>query len=104
MQPAGFRLRTVLPRPGRHHPWSADPEQPQEFLVQPGVDDFSGSSATSSARKRVLVGLNRRGYRNLAAEGRFEEGYILSREPNPVAARTRRTSARRRANGRAVSR
>src|SRR6185369_14179491 len=32
------------------------------------------------------VGTNCRGYLNLAAEGRFEEGYILSREPNPVAA------------------
>ncbi len=32
------------------------------------------------------MGTNCRGYLNLAAEGRFEEGYILSREPNPVAA------------------
>ena len=32
------------------------------------------------------VGTNCRGYLNLAAEGRFEEGYILAREPNPVAA------------------
>ena len=32
------------------------------------------------------MGTNCRGYLNLAAEGRFEEGYILAREPNPVAA------------------
>ena len=32
------------------------------------------------------VRTNCRGYLNLAAEGRFEEGYILSRDPNPVAA------------------
>ena len=32
------------------------------------------------------MGTNCRGYLNLAAEGRFEEGYILSRDPNPVAA------------------
>ena len=44
-----------------------------------------GSSATLSARKPAQSG-HRRGYLNLAAEGQFEEGYILSREPDPVAA------------------
>jgi NADPH-dependent glutamate synthase beta subunit-like oxidoreductase len=32
------------------------------------------------------VNTNCRGYLMLAAEGRFEEGYILARDPNPVAA------------------
>ncbi|MBA2255014.1 MAG: FAD-dependent oxidoreductase [Chloroflexi bacterium] len=56
----------------------------QEFLVQPV--DASWLQCNIECQDACPVGTNCRGYLNLAAEGRFEEGYILSREPNPVAA------------------
>src|SRR4051794_15557607 len=59
-------------------------EQTQEFLVQPV--DASWLQCNIECQEACPVGTNCRGYLNLAAEGRFEEGYILSREPNPVAA------------------
>jgi NADPH-dependent glutamate synthase beta subunit-like oxidoreductase/ferredoxin len=55
-----------------------------EFLVQPV--DASWLQCNIECQEACPVGTNCRGYLNLAAEGRFEEGYILSREPNPVAA------------------
>jgi formate dehydrogenase major subunit len=57
---------------------------PQEFLVQPV--DASWLQCNIECQEACPVGTNCRGYLNLAAEGRFEEGYILSRDPNPVAA------------------
>jgi len=59
-------------------------ETPQEFLVQPV--DASWLQCNIECQEACPVGTNCRGYLNLAAEGRFEEGYILSRDPNPVAA------------------
>jgi formate dehydrogenase major subunit len=59
-------------------------DQPTEFLVQPV--DASWLQCNIECQEACPVGTNCRGYLNLAAEGRFEEGYILSREPNPVAA------------------
>ena len=59
-------------------------EIPQEFLVQPV--DASWLQCNIECQEACPVGTNCRGYLNLAAEGRFEEGYILSRDPNPVAA------------------
>ena len=59
-------------------------DPPQEFLVQPV--DASWLQCNIECQEACPVGTNCRGYLNLAAEGRFEEGYILSREPNPVAA------------------
>ncbi|HEU0244866.1 MAG TPA: FAD-dependent oxidoreductase, partial [Candidatus Limnocylindrales bacterium] len=59
-------------------------DQNQEFLVQPV--DASWLQCNIECQEACPVGTNCRGYLNLAAEGRFEEGYILSREPNPVAA------------------
>ena len=56
----------------------------KEFLVQPV--DASWLQCNIECQEACPVGTNCRGYLNLAAEGRFEEGYILSREPNPVAA------------------
>ena len=56
----------------------------QEFLVQPV--NASWLQCNIECQEACPVGTNCRGYLNLAAEGRFEEGYILSREPNPVAA------------------
>jgi formate dehydrogenase major subunit len=56
----------------------------QEFLVQPV--DASWLQCNIECQEACPVRTNCRGYLNLAAEGRFEEGYILSREPNPVAA------------------
>ncbi len=56
----------------------------QEFLVQPV--DASWLQCNIECQEACPVGTNCRGYLNLAAEGRFEEGYILAREPNPVAA------------------
>src|SRR5256714_7355903 len=56
----------------------------QEFLVQPV--DASWLQCNIECQEACPVGTNCRGYLSLAAEGRFEEGYILSREPNPVAA------------------
>ncbi|CAN5524994.1 hypothetical protein BH20CHL6_BH20CHL6_10790 [soil metagenome] len=56
----------------------------QEFLVQPV--DASWLQCNIECQEGCPVGTNCRGYLNLAAEGRFEEGYILAREPNPVAA------------------
>ncbi len=63
-------------------PVAIDPNQ--EFLVQPV--DASWLQCNIECQEACPVGTNCRGYLNLAAEGRFEEGYILSREPNPVAA------------------
>jgi len=59
-------------------------DQFQEFLVQPV--DASWLQCNIECQEACPVGTNCRGYLNLAAEGRFEEGYILSRDPNPVAA------------------
>jgi formate dehydrogenase (NADP+) beta subunit len=59
-------------------------DSPNEFLVQPV--DASWLQCNIECQEACPVGTNCRGYLNLAAEGRFEEGYILSREPNPVAA------------------
>ncbi len=59
-------------------------ERDQEFLVQPV--DASWLQCNIECQEACPVGTNCRGYLNLAAEGRFEEGYILSRDPNPVAA------------------
>jgi formate dehydrogenase major subunit len=59
-------------------------EPTQEFLVQPV--DASWLQCNIECQEACPVGTNCRGYLNLAAEGRFEEGYILSRDPNPVAA------------------
>jgi NADPH-dependent glutamate synthase beta subunit-like oxidoreductase/ferredoxin len=56
----------------------------QEFLVQPV--DASWLQCNIECQEACPVGTNCRGYLNLAAEGKFEEGYILAREPNPVAA------------------
>lgn len=56
----------------------------QEFLVQPV--DASWLQCNIECQEACPVGTNCRGYLNLAAEGRFEEGYILARESNPVAA------------------
>ena len=56
----------------------------QDFLVQPV--DASWLQCNIECQEACPVGTNCRGYLNLAAEGRFEEGYILAREPNPVAA------------------
>ncbi len=56
----------------------------QEFLVQPV--DASWLQCNIECQEACPVGTNCRGYLNLAAEGRFEEGYLLSRDPNPVAA------------------
>jgi NADPH-dependent glutamate synthase beta subunit-like oxidoreductase/ferredoxin len=56
----------------------------QECLVQPV--DASWLQCNIECQEACPVGTNCRGYLNLAAEGRFEEGYILSRDPNPVAA------------------
>ncbi|HEX5466387.1 MAG TPA: FAD-dependent oxidoreductase [Candidatus Limnocylindrales bacterium] len=59
-------------------------ETDQEFLVQPV--NASWLQCNIECQEGCPVGTNCRGYLNLAAEGRFEEGYILAREPNPVAA------------------
>jgi NADPH-dependent glutamate synthase beta subunit-like oxidoreductase/ferredoxin len=59
-------------------------ERDQEYLVQPV--DASWLQCNIECQEACPVGTNCRGYLNLAAEGRFEEGYILSRDPNPVAA------------------
>ena len=59
-------------------------DQTQEFLVQPV--DASWLQCNIECQEACPVGTNCRGYLNLAAEGRFEEGYLLAREPNPVAA------------------
>ena len=56
----------------------------QDFLVQPV--DASWLQCNIECQEACPVGTNCRGYLNLAAEGRFEEGYLLAREPNPVAA------------------
>ena len=55
----------------------------QEFLVQPV--DASWLQCNIECQEACPVGTNCRGYLNLAAEGRFEEVYNLSRETNPVA-------------------
>ena len=72
---------TLRPR-GRTLAVSIDPNQ--EFLVQPV--NASWLQCNIECQEACPVGTNCRGYLNLAAEGRFEEGYLLSREPNPVAA------------------
>ncbi len=59
-------------------------DQTQDFLVQPV--DASWLQCNIECQEACPVGTNCRGYLNLAAEGRFEEGYLLAREPNPVAA------------------
>jgi formate dehydrogenase beta subunit len=84
------RRRPFLPRAcplpsfdeGKARLLAIDPNQ--EFLVQPV--DASWLQCNIECQEACPVGTNCRGYLNLAAEGRFEEGYILSREPNPVAA------------------
>jgi len=58
-------------------------DQTQEFLVQPV--DASWLQCNIECQEGCPVNTNCRGYLNMAAEGRFEEGYILAREPNPVA-------------------
>lgn len=58
-------------------------DQTQEFLVQPV--DASWLQCNIECQEGCPVGTNCRGYLNMAAEGRFEEGYLLAREPNPVA-------------------
>ena len=92
MAGAGHGARVVLrtrslPGTGPHSKGTSstlaiDPHQ--EFLVQPV--DASWLQCNIECQEACPVGTNCRGYLNLAAEGRFEEGYILSREPNPVAA------------------
>ena len=81
--PAGFpspNARAPPKRPVRF----VTLDQSQEFLVQPV--DASWLQCNIECQEACPVGTNCRGYLNLAAEGRFEEGYILAREPNPVAA------------------
>src|SRR4051812_34561876 len=75
-------LRHALPTGKANADLAIDPAQ--EFLVQPV--DASWLQCNIECQEACPVGTNCRGYLNLAAEGRFEEGYILSREPNPVAA------------------
>ena len=55
----------------------------QEFLVQPV--DASWLQCNIECQEACPVGTNCRGYLNLAAEGRFEEGYILSCVARPIA-------------------
>src|SRR5258706_2867906 len=74
--------RDRTPSKGTSSTLAIDPLQ--EFLVQPV--DASWLQCNIECQEACPVGTNCRGYLNLAAEGRFEEGYILSREPNPVAA------------------
>ena len=82
-RPGRIFVRARVLRPGKGTPRLAI-EQPQEFLVQPV--DASWLQCNIECQEACPVGTNCRGYLNLAAEGRFEEGYILSRDPNPVAA------------------
>ena len=82
-EPPIVRRRPTSERPGKaRFRLAIDPAQ--EFLVQPV--DASWLQCNIECQEACPVGTNCRGYLNLAAEGRFEEGYILSREPNPVAA------------------
>ena len=53
----------------------------QEFLVQPV--DASWLQCNIECQEACPVGTNCRGYLNLAAEGRFEEGYILVARAEP---------------------
>ncbi len=78
--------RFLLPRAdqGKGHDLDLAIDPNQEFLVQPV--DASWLQCNIECQEACPVGTNCRGYLNLAAEGRFEEGYILSRDPNPVAA------------------
>jgi NADPH-dependent glutamate synthase beta subunit-like oxidoreductase/ferredoxin len=76
-------LRLAL-SPHERHDCILALDQFQEFLVQPV--DASWLQCNIECQEACPVGTNCRGYLNLAAEGRFEEGYILSRDPNPVAA------------------
>ena len=84
----GASLRRGFPSPCRapqeRHVRFVTLDQTQEFLVQPV--DASWLQCNIECQEACPVGTNCRGYLNLAAEGRFEEGYILAREPNPVAA------------------
>ena len=50
--------------------------QTQDFLVQPV--DASWLQCNIECQEACPVGTNCRGYLNLAAEGKFEEGYLLS--------------------------
>ena len=65
----------------------------QEFLVQPV--DASWLQCNIECQEACPVGTNCRGYLNLAAEGRFEEGYILSPRARTRSPRCAPTSARR---------
>jgi NADPH-dependent glutamate synthase beta subunit-like oxidoreductase/ferredoxin len=81
------RLRAPDParaRPEERHVRPLAIDSNQEFLVQPV--DASWLQCNIECQEACPVGTNCRGYLNLAAEGRFEEGYLLAREPNPVAA------------------
>ena len=72
--------RDRTPSKGTSSTLAIDPLQ--EFLVQPV--DASWLQCNIECQEACPVGTNCRGYLNLAAEGRFEEGYILSREPNQI--------------------
>ena len=92
------RLRRSAYHPARHlqagkaRPLVAiDPYQ--EFLVQPV--DASWLQCNIECQEACPVGTNCRGYLNLAAEGRFEEGYILSPRARTRSRRCAPTSARR---------
>ncbi len=80
--PPGFPV--AQPEPSKRPVRFVTLDQSQEFLVQPV--DASWLQCNIECQEACPVGTNCRGYLNLAAEGRFEEGYILAREPNPVAA------------------
>ena len=80
--PPGFPV--AQPEPSKRPARFVTLDQAQEFLVQPV--DASWLQCNIECQEACPVGTNCRGYLNLAAEGRFEEGYILAREPNPVAA------------------
>ena len=88
LRTVGASLRRGFPSPcsapQERHVRFVTLDQTQEFLVQPV--DASWLQCNIECQEACPVGTNCRGYLNLAAEGRFEEGYILSREPNPVAA------------------
>src|SRR5688500_20386638 len=82
-EPPIVRRRPTSERPGKaRFRLAIDPAQ--EFLVQPV--DTSWLQCNIECQEACPVGTNCRGYLNLAAEGRSEEGDILSRQPNRVAA------------------
>src|SRR6202142_229715 len=82
------RAASALPSSGGRRyergPRSVPIDPNQELLAQPV--DPSWLQCNIECQQACPVGTNCRGYLNLAAEGRFEEGYLLSRDPNPVAA------------------